>query len=112
MSDKDLIRRGEVEDILCNACDGTIDEGALAYLISELKKIPAVPHEMTAREYLKTMRPICEDGRNCGKCPLSYNNNGAGINCQDYAAYYPEEAVATVEKWAREHLEERSEDNG
>lgn len=102
MSDKDLIRRGEVEDILCNAYDGTIDEGALAYLISELKKIPAVPQEMSAREYLQTMRPICEDGRNCGKCPLSYNNNGKGINCQDYAAYYPKEAVATVERWARE----------
>lgn len=71
-------------------------------------KADPVPQEMSAREYLQTMRPICEDGRNCGKCPLSYNNNGAGINCQDYAAYYPEEAVAIVEAWAREHPEERS----
>lgn len=71
---------------------------------------PAVPQEMSAIEYLRTMRSICEDGRNCGKCPLSYNNNGAGINCQDYAAHYPEKAVAAVQKWALEHPEERSEE--
>lgn len=71
--------------------------------------LPSGRQEMSAVEYLRTMRLICEDGRNCGKCPLSYNNNGAGINCQDYAAYHPDEAVAIVEAWAKEHPE-RSEE--
>lgn len=99
MSDKDLIRRGEVEDILCNAYDGTIDEGALAYLISELKKIPAVPHEMSAREYVHTSnRMLKEDYRAWDRLMVFEENDDA------------DKAIAWMEEWAREHPEERSEE--
>lgn len=78
-------------------------EGSAGKARKLIEDAPAVPHEITAVEYLQTMRSICENGRNCGKRPLSYHNNGASINCQDYAAYYPEKAVAIVERWKREH---------
>lgn len=98
MSDKDLIRRGEVEDILCNAYDGTIDEGALAYLISELKKIPAVPQEMSARELLLVeARMIYADEY----AYAEYSRFVWNLKLDDAAAY--------AERWAREHPE-RSEE--
>lgn len=99
MSDNDLIRRGEVEDILCNAYDGTIDEGALAYLISELKKIPAVPQEMSASEYGDTLVKIC----------ASHNGRCADCEVEHPCAIPDKRTVPIVEKWAHEHPE-RSEE--
>lgn len=106
MNSDDLLMRGEVREALFDLLEYT---GWYERARDVIDLVPAVPREMTAVEYLRTMRSICEDGRNCGKCPLSYNNNGAGINCQDYAAHYPEKAVAAVQKWAEGHPE-RSED--
>lgn len=94
MSRNDLILRGEVEDILFDAYDGTIDEGALAYLISELKKIPAVPQEMSAREYEEAFHRIAYEDVE------TYRVWWEAIHDEDWGR-----AVAIVEKWAKEHPE-------
>lgn len=108
----DLISRSHFDDRVRLAAGPDADLEYSADFLDGIKVVlymlstePAAPREMTAVEYLQTMRLICEDGRNCGKCPLSYNNNGAGINCQDFAAYLPEEAVALVKTFAQEHPE-------
>lgn len=108
MGDNDLVKRVDLKKQVLEYVRTHIVP-TVTGVLALIDDAPAVPREMSAVEYLRTMRSICEDGRNCGKCPLSYNNNGAGINCQDYAAYHPEEAVAIVEAWAKEHPE-RSEE--
>ena len=43
------------------------------------------------------------DGVKCLDCPLSSKNNGIDISCLELETSYPEEAVAIVEKWSKEH---------
>ena len=47
---------------------------------------------------------MCEAlNSHCEECGLSYVNNKTDHVCGDFIKRYPEEAVATVEKWAKEH---------
>lgn len=47
---------------------------------------------------------MCEALRShCEECGLSYINNKTGLVCADFIKRHPEEAVAIVEKWAKEH---------
>lgn len=39
----------------------------------------------------------------CSNCPFDDTNNGKNLDCTDFEAEYPEEAIAIVEKWAAEH---------
>lgn len=39
----------------------------------------------------------------CEECGLSYTNNKTDHVCGDFIKRHPEEAVAIVEKWAKEH---------
>lgn len=39
----------------------------------------------------------------CEQCPLSSYNNKRNVSCSVFASNYPEEAVAIVEKWSKEH---------
>lgn len=39
----------------------------------------------------------------CSNCPLCSNNNGEGLSCPDFEMFYPEKAIATVQKWSDEH---------
>jgi hypothetical protein len=113
MGDNDLVRRGDVEKMLCDAYDyDMIDEGELTYLISEANKIPAVPQEMSAVEYLKVRERMASKlGELCSACHCE----GKCWDCPYHAPdtedemKYPDRSVALVEKWAREHPEERSE---
>lgn len=45
----------------------------------------------------KALRSHCEE------CGLSYTNNKTDLVCADFIQRHPEEAVAIVEKWAKEH---------
>ena len=65
---------------------------------------------MDAVEYLKTIKrmcelhkPICWGEDNHTPCELRIKANAKGMSCNDYATTFPEEAVAIVEKWAKEH---------
>lgn len=42
-------------------------------------------------------------GIDCCGCPLVRKDLIQHENCFDYCAHYPEEAVAIVEQWAKEH---------
>lgn len=107
MSEKDLIRRGDVRKLAdwLETEDGEI----LVVDMDDVDDIPAVPREMSAREYLAAEQRMCFDEnigkRNCVNCPLSALINPARINCGDYSRVHPDKAVAAVEKWAREHTE-------
>lgn len=40
---------------------------------------------------------------NCVDCPLSIENNSAGLACPYFEMRYPEKAIAIVQKWSDEH---------
>lgn len=47
---------------------------------------------------------MCEAlNSHCEECGLSYVNNKTDHVCGDFVKRHPEEAVAIVEKWAKEH---------
>ena len=60
---------------------------------------------MDAVEYLKSrarMTKGCHIG--CSKnCPLGKGKDGRGVGCIDMECNNPEESVAIVEQWAKEH---------
>lgn len=65
---------------------------------------------MDAVEYLKTIKrmcklhkPICWGEDNHTPCELRIKANAKGMSCSDYTTTFSEEAVAIVEKWAKEH---------
>ena len=73
-----------------------------------LNELSVVPQPMTAAEYIKQQFRMCmaqSDGVKCEGCPLSPSVTGE--YCDTYEVLHPEEAVAIVEKWAREHPDER-----
>lgn len=41
----------------------------------------------------------------CANCPLNSLNNGTNdmTSCSDFEAFYPEKAIAIVQKWSDEH---------
>lgn len=59
---------------------------------------------MDAVEFLKEQYRMCEAlNSHCDECGLSYVNNKTDRVCGDFIKRHPEEAVAIVEKWAKEH---------
>ena len=44
-----------------------------------------------------------KNGIDCGGCPIVKKDLIQYEKCFDYCAHYPEEAVAIVEQWAKEH---------
>lgn len=44
---------------------------------------------------------VCE--LNCLDCPLSIRNNGIGVLCESLEMFYPEKAIAIVQKWSDKH---------
>lgn len=64
---------------------------------------------MNAVKYLKIkirMTKGCIRSDNCFQCVLSSENNPYKVHCETFELQHPEEAVAAVEKWAKEHLHE------
>ena len=59
---------------------------------------------MDAVEFLEEQHRMCEaPNSHCEECGLSYTNNKTDRVCGDFIKRHPEEAVAIVEKWAKEH---------
>ena len=59
---------------------------------------------MDAVEFLKEQYKMCETLKpHCEECGLSYVNNKTDHVCGDFIKKHPEEAVAIVEKWSKEH---------
>lgn len=59
---------------------------------------------MDAIEYLKEKARMTENCRvSCDDCPLSADNNKMDLRCDVFENRHPEEAVAAVENWAKEH---------
>lgn len=48
-------------------------------------------------------KPICWGEDNHTPCELRIKANAKGMGCSDYTTTFSEEAVAIVEKWAKEH---------
>lgn len=59
---------------------------------------------MDAVSFLTAMNRMCEFFyARCARCGLSGVNNRTGESCDIFCKKYPEEAVAIVEKWSKEH---------
>lgn len=64
---------------------------------------------MNAVEFLRKRGRMCKtfglcSGKDSGTmCELYAKSSEKGLSCADYANAYPEEAVAIVERWAKEH---------
>lgn len=121
MSDNDLIRRGDVAGALMKAWGQAIRARDVGYkhgakdafdagkeAAEAIRNIPAVPQEMSAREYIATLNRIC--GRHyvdCMRCPLETENNGQRKPCSILQKENPEVSIAIVEQWAKEHPEKK-----
>lgn len=79
-----------------------------AYYAEKLKRLPAVPHEMTAREFLRDFHRLCQS-MGCDECPITHDNEPR--TCAVLMGCFPDETIETVAQWAAEHPEERSEDD-
>lgn len=49
----------------------------------------------------RTKNGLCEI--KCSNCPLCSNKNGEGLPCPEFEMYYPEKAIAIMQKWSDEH---------
>ena len=60
---------------------------------------------MDAEKYLKERGRMSNgcDAYSCSKCGLDSLHNRHDITCTELEHEYPEEAVAIVEQWAKEH---------
>ena len=59
---------------------------------------------MDAVEFFEKQYRMCEALRShCEECGLSCTNNKTDLVCADFIKRHPEEAVAIVAKWAKEH---------
>ena len=59
---------------------------------------------MDAVEFLEEQYRMCEAlNSHCEECGLSYVNNKTDHVCGDFIKRHPEEAVAIVAKWAKDH---------
>lgn len=59
---------------------------------------------MDAVKFFEEQYRMCKALRShCEECGLSYTNNKTDLVCADFIQRHPEEAVAIVEKWAKEH---------
>jgi hypothetical protein len=111
MSDNDLVFRG---DVLMRKCKYYVyDETGccceeFAVPVEDINRIPAVPHEMSARELFNAYRRICEE----------YSHKGIPVRCDECPLYTvcPEIGKALrvmviwshiIERWAQEHPEQR-----
>lgn len=102
MSDNDMIRRGDVKakKVYCDERhEYVVPVAKIDWLI------PAVPQEMSAREFAKAFRRMCDsydvNGHNsCEGCEVWRENICCLCDLPDI--------IPIVEKWAREHPEERS----
>ena len=106
MSDNDLIRRGDVRKLA--EWFETEDGEVLAVDMDDVDDIPAVPQEMSAREYLNARWLMCLMYDNCKGCPFceSWEDfSEKPILCYSHERMDSDGAVAVVEKWAREHPE-------
>lgn len=70
---------------------------------------PAVPQEMTAREFVIAHHRMCQSKMECVECRICHDD-GEPRSCAVLMGLNPDDTVAVVEQWAREHPEERSEE--
>lgn len=62
------------------------------------------------QEAIKTYKRICNSIAECINCPLTSDNNGTQISCQDFLRNYPEKAELILKKWLVEHPIKTNED--
>ena len=59
---------------------------------------------MTTNEYFEIKNRMTNRcGISCGECLLGYPYNHYGISCTRFEIDHPDEAIAIVEKWGKEH---------
>lgn len=97
--------------VVCDFCKGqgyqffpTMGEAVDAWN----NRIP-VPQEMTARDFVVAHHRMCQSEMECVECRICHDDE-APRSCAVLMGLNPDDTVAVVEQWAREH-EERSEEN-
>jgi hypothetical protein len=58
---------------------------------------------MKAVDYLKERSRMCAFHQYCIDCPISNLISNTSLSCKKYEEIHPEEVVAIVENWAKEH---------
>ncbi len=57
---------------------------------------------MSAKDFHRLIwTELCHGVNSCTECPFSSANNGAGINCKDFAAERTEQAVSILIEWIK-----------
>lgn len=105
MSDNDLIRRG---DALKVWTDGAVNGRTYDEIRIALDKIPAIPQEMTASEFIDIVRRMKRKVHRCKDCGLEHLGCDLcdGSILGDYAVA-GEFIVNRVKDWAADHPEKK-----
>ena len=105
MSDNDLIRRGDTLKELEHTL--FYDERDQRTAVECVKSKPAVPHEMTAREFVEGLSRICHTTFQCYNCPIyiEADKEKSVKYCWFWVRDNCEKAVSIVEQWAKDHPE-------
>lgn len=114
MSDKLISLESALKEI--RRFKGYIDDDMIERFSIAFKRLSHVPREMTAREYIREYRlmhrfyfgkPATDGGMNgCGDCPCRLNGKK---NCI-FSPTRDESSIPIVEKFAREHPEEKNDE--
>lgn len=107
MNNEDLVKRGDVKAfrrVLFMA-------GKLVSFVTikDINCVPAVPREMTAREFVKAHHRMCQSGISCDECGITHDGE-VPRSCVVLMGLNPDDTVAIVEKWAQEHPEEANDE--
>lgn len=87
---------------------GYIDDDMIERFSIAFKRLAPVEQPMSAVEFVRQFHRMCQS-INCDECGLLHDDK-VPRSCVCLLGVYPEFAVETIEKWAREHPEERSEE--
>lgn len=106
MSDK-LVSLNAVINIAMQYCpddDGSCSKADvdLREMLDELENLSPVEPSMSAVEYFKAYKRLCCEHVCWNGCPMMQYKD---YDCETFQYNRPNEAVAIVEKWAREHPE-------
>lgn len=64
----------------------------------------AVSHEMTAKEFVREHHRMCQSKMECAECRICHDDREPR-SCAVMMGLNPDDTVAVVEQWAREHPE-------
>jgi len=108
MSDNDCVSRERLKSEVLTYVRST-DNPTVNDVLGIITDLPAVPHEMSAKEFFPKWFEICNTylPDDCYHCPLYLHRNSRKFTppCMHLMMTDAEQVISIVERWAQEHPE-------